>query len=165
MAFEMHQIGKSFQSNRSEALALASKSSFGEVKDGKVIYSVYEVLYLLEKKRAKLLKNTKEIKFSELARKANADIYNVFSDLRSKGYILKEGLKFGADFRVYNKGDKPGKAHAKYLLYIISGKKINTLDFAAKARIAHSTNKILLMAVVDSEGDISYYECKWKSKD
>jgi tRNA-intron endonuclease len=85
--------------------------------------------------------------------------------LRNKGYILKEGLKFGADFRVYGKGDKPGKSHAKYLLYIVDTKKIDTLDFAAKARIAHSTNKVLLIAIVDSESDISYYETRWKSKD
>ena len=164
MSLEIYKAGNSFFSNRQEAIALASKSSLGEVKTGKVLYSIYEVLYLLENKKAMLLSSKKEeIKFNELAKKANSDTYAVFKDLRNKGNVLKEGLKFGADFRVYEKGDKPGKAHAKYLLYIISGKKMNVLDFAAKARIAHSTNKLLLLAIVDSEGDVSYYEVRWKA--
>ena len=166
MVFEIYQIGKSnFQSNKKEAFELNSKSSFGESKEGKIIYSVYEVLYLIEKRQVKLLKNNKEIKFSELLKKADSALYEVFKDLRDKGNILKEGLKFGADFRVYEKGDKPGKAHAKYLLFIVNGKNINTLAFAAKARIAHSTKKILLLAIVDGEGDVSYYETNWKSKE
>ena len=165
MAFEIYQTGKSgFQSNRREAMDLHSKSSFGELREGKIVYSLYEVLYLLEKKQARLIRGSKEVKFPELLRKADSSLYVVFKDLRNKGNILKEGLKFGAEFRVYKAGDKPGKAHAKYLLYIVDSKKIDTLAFAAKARIAHSTNKILLIAIVDGEGDVSYYESRWKAK-
>ena len=164
MVFPIYQTGSSFHSNSSEAIALASKSSLGEIKSGKVVYSIYEVLYLLEGKKAELLKGAKIVKFSELLRKASESVYNVFKDLRDKGNVLKEGLKFGADFRVYEKGQSPGKAHSKYLLYVINSKKIDVLNFAAKARIAHSTNKILLLAIVDGEGDVSYYEVKWKAK-
>ena len=155
MAFLIYKTGNVFHSNASEAMALASKSCLGEIKSGKVVYSPYEVLYLIDLKKAKL-------KSGKI--KADHSVYLVFRDLRSGGSILKEGLKFGADFRVYSRGDKPGKAHAKYLLYVISGKKIDVLDFAAKARIAHSTNKTLLLAVVDSEGGISYYDVSWKSQ-
>jgi len=35
--------------------------------------------------------------------------YPVFKDLREKGYIVKTALKFGADFRIYDKGQKPGE--------------------------------------------------------
>jgi tRNA-intron endonuclease len=35
-------------------------------------------------------------------------------------------------------------------------------DFSAKNRIAHSTKKNLLIAIVDEEGDVSYYEVSWK---
>jgi tRNA-intron endonuclease len=34
-------------------------------------------------------------------------------------------------------------------------------DFSAKNRVAHSTNKTLLIAIVDEESDVSYYEVKW----
>ena len=114
--FEIYQTGTSFSSNKQEAISLASKSLIGEIKNGKVVYSIYEVLYLLETKKAELVKNNKKIPFNELIKKANNLIYIAFKDLRDKGYILKEGLKFGADFRVYSKGSKPGEAHAKYIL-------------------------------------------------
>ncbi|MBU1252016.1 MAG: tRNA-intron lyase, partial [Nanoarchaeota archaeon] len=34
-------------------------------------------------------------------------------------------------------------------------------DFSAKNRVAHSTKKNLLLAIVDEEGDVSYYEVRW----
>jgi tRNA-intron endonuclease len=164
--FEIYQIGNSFFSNRKEAQDLASKSSFGEIKAGKVLYSIYEALYLLENNKAELLKGKKKVSLAELLKKASDIAYSAFKDLRNKGYVVKEGLKFGADFRVYKPGEKPGKAHAKYLLYAVDSKqKLNLADFCAKARIAHSTNKALLLAVIDSEGDVSYYEVSWKSRD
>jgi len=167
MAFEIYSISKNvYQSNREEAIALASKSNIGEIKNGKVIYSILEVLYLLDKNKAELIEKNKALKFNEFMKqnKKLHTIYEVFKDLRDKGHVIKEGMKFGADFRVYEKGDKPGKNHAKYLLHILpSSKKLSPKDFAAKARVAHSTNKILLMALVDSEGDVSYYEINWKS--
>jgi tRNA-intron endonuclease len=164
--FEIYQSGNSFYSNKEEAISLASTSFLGEIKEGKVLYSIYEILYLLEGKKVMVLKGKTQISFKELIKKANFNTYIVFKDLRNKGNILKEGLKFGADFRVYNKGDKPGKNHAKYLLHVIEGKeKLNIKDFCAKARVAHSTNKLLLLAVIDSEQDISYYEVNWKSKE
>lgn len=160
--FIIYQNGNSFFSNKEKAFNLSSQSSFGETKSGKVLYSIYEVLYLLDSGKAELIKGSKTLKFNELIKKANHDAYLVFKDLRDKGNIPKEGLKFGADFRIYEKGSKPGKAHAKYLLYIIRGK-IDLKTFSAKARVAHSTNKILLMAIIDSEEDITYYEVKWKN--
>lgn len=164
--FQIYVQDSGFYSNKKQAIDLASSSSIGELKNGKVVYSIYEVLYLLELKKAEAINSKdKKISFHELLKKADHSVYLVFKDLRNKGDIVKEGLKFGTDFRVYEKGSKPGKAHAKYLLYIIKGsKKLNIPDFAAKARISHSTNKTLLLAIVDSEEDISYYEVNWKSK-
>jgi tRNA-intron endonuclease len=34
-------------------------------------------------------------------------------------------------------------------------------EFSAKNRVAHSTRKNLLLAILDQEGDIIYYEVKW----
>lgn len=166
MVFEIYFEKQGFYSNKSEARDLASSSFFGELKEGKIHYNIYEVLYLLEKKKAFILDNkNKPISINKISSKTNKNTYLVFKDLRNKGYILKEGLKFGADFRVYEKGNKPGKQHAKYLLYLSKNKeKLDMKDFCAKARVAHSTNKTLLFAVIDSEQDISYYEVNWKSK-
>ncbi len=165
--FLIYQVGNSFASNTKDAIDLASTSYLGEIKNGKVLYSLFEVLYLLEKNKAELLNNKdKKISFSELMKKneKNNEIYLAFKDLRDKGHILKEGLKFGTDFRVYKKGDKPGKDHAKYLLHAISqNSKLNLKEIASKSRVAHSTNKTLLLAIIDAEEDINYYEIKWNN--
>ena len=88
--------------------------------------------------------------------------YTVFKDMRKKGYIIKTALKYGADFRVYDKGLKPTETHAKWILFVTSAHLIlSWQEFAAKNRIAHSVNKNLLIAIVDDEGDISYYEVSW----
>jgi len=166
MVFDIYSSSHGFYSNKKEALDLASASFLGEIKEGRVWYSIYEILYLLDLKKAQVINNKdKKLSFSDLIKKADKSTYLVFRELRNKGNILKEGLKFGADFRVYSKGTKPGKAHAKYLLHVVEGKsKLNMKDFCAKTRVAHSTNKILLLAIVDSEHDISYYEVNWKNK-
>ena len=86
----------------------------------------------------------------------------VFSDVRKRGYIVKTALKFGAEFRVYDKGVKPGEDHAKWILYAARENDALTWhDFAAKNRVAHSTKKNLLIGVVDEEGDVSYYQVEW----
>ena len=88
--------------------------------------------------------------------------YPVFKDLRQKGYVIKTALKFGADFRIYPKGAKPGKKHAKWIVFIDhESKKLTWHEFSAKNRVAHSTKKNLLLAIVDEEGDITYYEVSW----
>ena len=88
--------------------------------------------------------------------------YAVFKDIRDRGYIIKTALKFGADFRVYERGIKPGKGHAKWVLYPVSESDDFTWhDFSAKNRVAHSTKKKLLVGVVDNEMDVTYYEIGW----
>jgi len=163
--FEIYQLGNTFSSNDEQAISLASLKNLGEKKQSKIVYSIYEVLYLLENKKAKLLSKNKEIKFKNLLSK-NKDTklnYLVFKDLKNKAYTPKTALRFGADFRVYEKGKTPGKAHAKYLVFVLpESEKIKLNNLAGKTRIAHSTKKDLLIAIVDSQEDITYYQVNWK---
>ena len=46
--------------------------------------------------------------------------------------------------------------NANFVVY-----KLEWKDFTAKNRIAHSTKKQLLLAIVDEEGDVSYYQSDW----
>jgi len=89
--------------------------------------------------------------------------YSTFKDLRNRGYIVKTALKFGADFRVYDRGVKPGEDHAKWIIYPVHESETLTWhEFSAKNRVAHSTKKKLMMGVVDDEGDVTYWEVNWK---
>ena len=152
---------------KAEASNLYNKSRFGEPIEKEIHYSFVEALYLLEKKILNVYDKKKKIKKEHLIKKAKKEKdflikYAVFKDMRERGYIIKTALKFGADFRVYDRGIKPGQDHAKWILYPIhENAKLTWHDFSAKNRIAHSTKKKLLLGIVDNEGDVSYWESSW----
>lgn len=163
-----HLLGESVLSNSEEAFALYKKSNFGEPVGEKIQYSSYEAIFLIEKKKMELIHQKKNLLKEDLLnrfKKKDKKIetkYIVFKDLREKGYIVKTALKFGAEFRVYEKGHHPGKKHAKWILFTDDEtKKLSWHEFASKNRVAHSTRKKLLIAIVDSERGIIYYETNW----
>ncbi len=148
---------------------LYDKSRFGEIVDNKLQYSLVEGLYLLEKGRMEIRDGkNKKLNFDDYFKKAqklepNLWVrYCVFKDMRNRGYIVKTALKFGADFRVYDRGVKPGEDHAKWILYPVHESAVMTwYEFAAKNRVAHSTRKKLLLGIVDDEGDTTFYTISW----
>lgn len=161
-------LGNVITSNSTEAHSLYEKSCFGEPVGEKIQYSLSETLYLIDKEKIDLYSKNKKIQKKESLKalekidKRIQTKYLVFKDLREKGYIVKTALKFGADFRVYEKGIKPGKDHAKWLVFVDNeSKRLTWHEFSAKNRVAHSTKKKLLLAIVDEEGDVSYYEVSW----
>jgi tRNA-intron endonuclease len=156
--------------NSNEARDFYNQSRFGALlEDGRVQLGLAEALYLVEKKKLVVLDGkNKQISAEALlkrAQKADKNFwtrYCVFKDIRNRGYIIKTALKFGADFRIYDRGVKPGDAHARWIVYPVHEKQTLTWhEFAAKNRVAHSTKKKLLIAVVDEEGDCSYWESCW----
>ena len=165
---QAHIIGEIISSNDSEAHSLYKKSSFGEPVSGKIQYSLSEALFLVEKNKIEIFSRNNRItekdlinKFKRIDKKIQIK-YPVFKDLREKGYIVKTALKFGADFRVYDKGQKPGNKHAKWIVFADhESKRLTWPEFSAKNRVAHSTKKNLLLAIVDDESDITYYEVSW----
>lgn len=154
-----------------DARLLYDQSRYGSLlEDGKVQLSLLEGLYLMDKRKIKVVDGrNKEIDFQKFLRKAQRlepkfwIRYCVFKDIRNRGYIIKTALKFGADFRVYDRGIKPGEDHAKWIVYPVhEASTLTWHDFSAKNRVAHSTKKRLLMGIVDEEGDVTYYEVAWK---
>lgn len=165
---QAHIVGEIISSNASEADSLYKKSCFGEPVAEKIQYSLSETLFLIEKDKLELYSRNKKINFKELMNKLKRIDpkiqlkYLVFKDLRDRGYIVKTALKFGADFRVYEKGARPGAKHAKWIVFVEhESKRLIWHEFSAKNRVAHSTKKNLLLAIIDEEGDISYYEVSW----
>ena len=138
------------------------------VKKGNVLYlSLYEAIYLMETKDFKCFDGNKELSIEDLIKRGKSKEkdffkkYLVFKDLRQRGYVVKSGLKFGSDFRVYDKGGF-GKEHSKWVVMVVSERNQFTWnDFSAKNRVAHSTRKRLLIAIIDDEMGISYYEVRW----
>lgn len=151
-----------------DAFALYERSRLGEKKEDSIVYAPIEALFLLSERKITIFSKSKPLSFDSLLSKIKKQDKNittklaVFTDLRKKGYIVKTALKFGAQFRIYERGIKPGEDHARFLLYTArEHDDLSWHDFAAKNRVAHSSKKRLLIAIVDDEGDISYYECGW----
>jgi tRNA-intron endonuclease len=149
---------------------LNNQSRFGTIlSGGKVQLSLLEATYLEAKGkilvkdgRGRVLTHDDLILKGKKQEKAFWIKYCVYQDLRSRGYIVKTALKFGADFRVYDRGVKPGEDHAKWVVYPVhEGQHLTWYEFSAKNRVAHSTKKRLLLGIVDDEGDVTYYEVKW----
>ena len=165
---QAHLVGRNISSNSPEAVSLNKKSFFGKKVGEKVQYTLTETLFLVEKSKMDVLFKNKKLskkdlisKLQKLDKKFQIK-YLIFKDLRQKGYIVKTALKFGAEFRVYEKGSKPGNKHAKWIVFAEhESKKLSWHEFSAKNRVAHSTKKNLLLAIVDEEADITYYEVKW----
>jgi tRNA-intron endonuclease, archaea type len=173
MKFPIYLQGERIFSNSQNAITLQKTNAFGEIKQGLVFYSFFEALYLIEKEKADLFiqqnqlnKKNQKITQNELLKiilKKDKEFqvkYFVFKDLRNKSYIVKTGSKFGLEFRVYDKGKI--NSHARWVVYIAKqSSKTNWKEFILSSRIAHSTAKKLLIAIIDSEENIIYYETDW----
>jgi len=163
-----HFAGDRIISSSPLAFSFFEKSRFGEKKNGKIEYSGVEVLFLVSKKKMEVLFGKNKLDESMLVKKLkrrDKNIENkfvVFNDLRKKSYVVKTALKFGADFRVYDKSAGPGKDHARWLAFVVrESESMNWQEFAAKNRVAHSTKKNLLLCIIDEESDVTYYEVGW----
>jgi len=163
-------IGKHVKTDKKGlASQLYTKNRLGEFKENKIQYSLVESAYLLKTKRLNVEDyKGKKLKFEDFINKCSRLEKNflvrfyVFNDLRDKGYVVKTALKFGADFRVYERGVKPGQDHAKWIVYpVYESESLKWYELSAKTRVAHSTRKTLLIAVVDDENDVTYYNVAW----
>jgi tRNA-intron endonuclease, archaea type len=161
-------IANQITTTDSDAYTLLEKSNFGTKLPNKISYSPHETLYLLQTNKI-TIQNFQNKPLTEpdcikkfTSQNKNFTIqYPVFKDLTEKGYSVKTALKFGTDFRVYTK-TKPKTTHAKWLCQTIQeNTKITPQTFSAKNRVANSTNKDLLLAIVDNENKITYYTCSW----
>jgi tRNA-intron endonuclease len=149
---------------------LFNQSCYGTILEdnGKLQLSLCEALYLLERGRISIIDKKKKLTADDFlvkAKKVEPNFwvrYSVFKNIRNRGYIIKTALKFGADFRVYDRGVKPGEDHARWIIYPVhEGATLTWYEFAAKNRVAHSTKKRLMIGIVDDEGDVTYYEIRW----
>ena len=91
--------------------------------------------------------------------------YAVFEDLRSRGLLVRTGFKFGTHFRVYargvklKRGPKSVKEHTKWIVHAIPENYTCSFPELSRAvRLAHNIRAKMLWALVDEEGDVTYYE-------
>lgn len=142
------------------------QKGFGERKERHLVLDLKEALYLLEKEKLKIkIKKHGKIVSAKALRTLAAKKekhffkkFTVFSDLRSRGYVVKTGFKFGFDFRVYPKGKKAGEAHTQWVIEIKTQDEFLKMpEFSRLVRMAQTLHTTPLVAVVDSENEVNYY--------
>lgn len=127
-----------------------------------------EAIYLAEKGLLSIVdEDERELSTKDIASHARRFIpkfdiiYKVYKELRDKGYIVRSGLKYGADFAVYEKG--PGIDHAPYLVHVIEAdEEIDPLGIVRAGRLSHSVRKAFILAITgSSETPTRYLMFKW----
>jgi len=142
-----------------------SSRGYGVSENGKLMLAFYEALFLLSKDILQVEdeKTGKEVDFQDLLKRfqlVEKDAwvkYLIYRDLRSRGYVAREGFGLGIDFRVYERGEY-GKETAKYLIFgIQEGQPISVEELARVLRYVQSLKKRLVLAVINRRGEIVYY--------
>lgn len=146
---------------------LRSKGYGEKIKDMYILES-YEALFLLYYNRLVLKKQKSILDFStylQILLKIDLSIFTkflIFRDLRTRGYIPKEGFGFGNDFRVYERGEYSRKA-AKYVIFGINeGLSVKANILLENIRSIEKMGKEAIIAVIERRGEIIYYKVNQK---
>lgn len=135
---------------------------YGEKEGSEYVLKPYEALYLMQAKR--LTVKGKEMTFDslfELLLKHDRNImtrFLVYRDLKSRGYVAKEGFGFGDDFRVYERGEYEKKP-ARYVVFGVSeGANMTAKSFAGAVEQIEKMGKDAVVAVIERRGEVIYYK-------
>jgi tRNA-intron endonuclease len=152
------------QENENDIGELRSRG-YGKLKNHKLFLKPYEALFLLNKNIIELVdeKSGEGIDFQKLlhtCEKLDSNIwvkFLIYRDLRSRGYVVREGFGLGIDFRVYEKG-RYGTETAKYLILgVQEGKPITIEELTQILKNVQSLKKKLILAVLSRRGEVVYY--------
>ena len=134
-------------------------------REGGSVLASYETLYLLSEGRMRVTHgetgkalNPKTLleKFSLTDSEAWTK-YLVYRDLRSRGYVVREGVGWGINFRVYERGVYGEKA-AKFMVFAVcEGTPIPAKRLNETLTMAQNIKKEIIVAVMDRRGEIVYY--------
>jgi len=141
-----------------------SQRGYGD-REGKVLsLRLYEALHLMRLEWLSV-KGTgrKELSFQDIVRKSLAGDtmgwtkFLVYRDLRSRGYVAREGYGLAADLRVYPRGEY-GKNPAKFVVIPINeGGEVKVSALQRMIDAVYRMGKEPIVAVVERRGEAIYY--------
>ena len=140
------------------------QKGFGEIIKKKFLLKPFESLYLLYADKLKLLKGKQSVSFDNLMDeciKQDGEAFTkflIYRDLRTRGYVAKDGFGFGSDFRVYERGQF-GEKGTKYVVFgLTEGKrqKIGILQKQIEQIVTMGKEPVL--AVIERRGEVIYYK-------
>jgi tRNA-intron endonuclease len=161
-----------------EAEEVHEQLYYGKFLDsGELQLSPSEAMHLVDREEIEVEENDQVLSREELFERFRSideefDYkYAAYSDLRERGLIVKSGFKFGAHFRVYERGVNPYKEgpksqkdHTKYVVHAVPENHTMSFQEMSRAvRLAQNIRASMLWAVVDSESGVTYYEVDHKT--
>ena len=160
--------GKVIVTSIEDSRALYSSGFYGQplgvdkVKDpssvsSPLVLDPIEALYLVESGRLVVEdEGGKELGFKELVERLGLSeqalgAYSVYKDLRSRGLIVRSGLKYGASFVAYRRG--PGLEHAPFVIhYYQPDVTFDPVELVRAGRVSHSVRKTFVLATTAGGG-------------
>jgi tRNA-intron endonuclease len=148
-----------------DSITELTSRGYGTKQDTKLTLTYYEALYLQSKNIIQInqTKPKKPLSFQQLldhykAIDPNAWAkYLIYRDLRSRGYVTREGFGQNITYRMYERGEY-GTNTAKYLILgIQEGQPITLEALAQTLKTAHSHKKELVLAVLNRRGEVVHY--------
>jgi len=143
---------------------LHNKGFYGRPRSDALEISLTESAYLIYREKITVKSEGKELDFKEFFLKAtqiakNFELhYIVYKDLKERGYYVQPAV---TGFRVYPRGGHPGKTPAEFFVFVTSER----IPLALSLLRSHldtvdNLKKRLVLAIVDEESDITFYEVK-----
>jgi len=141
------------------------ESGYGSRQDKRLPLRDYEALYLLYAGKLDLKDESRKVvtfeRLAELTQKRARDAWTkfmIYRDLRSRGYVVREGFGFGTDLRVYERGDYPKKP-AKYVVFALDeGIEKGMGELQKSVKEMARMGKEAIIAVIERRGEVIYYK-------
>ncbi|MGA7076226.1 MAG: tRNA-intron lyase [Halobacteriota archaeon] len=134
-------------------------SYYGRLKGDALELSLAEAAFLIERERLDLGITFKGFLTEASSIQPYFDLkYVAYKDLRERGYYVQPSV---TDFRLYPRGGRPGEAAASAYVYVLSERiSVPLADLVEKVKLTQKVRKKMLLAVVDGESDLTFYEAK-----
>jgi tRNA-intron endonuclease len=141
-----------------------SGKGYGEREQRSLALKLYEALHLMRLGWLTVKEGKgEEVTFQEVVNRSMKEDskawtkFLVYRDLRSRGYVVREGYGLAADLRIYPRGEY-GKSPAKYVVIPIN--EGGDLELSALQRMidaVYRMGKEPIVAVVERRGEAIYY--------
>jgi len=150
--------------DQKESSQIYNKGNFGyPLSGGGLELDLIEAAFLLETERLEVIHKDKNMTFGELFTYASEESegfdirYMVYRDIRQRGFVVKPDTA-GQDLSVLPRGKIISNSRPMYLVRSVSERTAFSIDtFMELADDAKERNRELLFAIVDEEGDLTYY--------
>lgn len=149
------------------AKELYNNGFYGQPRDDGLVLSPEEAVHLLErgkvevtwdKERSQVCTTADLVDHFEDANPGFWGWYQVYKDLRTRGYVVRPGFGEKSPYRRYPRGARPNKSQSDtFVLPFLEGTFLELHELDRIVQQAVANRKTLVLGMVDASGDVTYY--------